>query len=451
MQANAIVVPADSVDITLLRVKGAAATLDGELDLALPEQTLDGTVDLDLPRLAVLAPVLGTEIDGELTARAELSGSMRAPAIRLDAKSPGLLVAGEHIDALALTGSARGAPDDLDGDVRLSVTARGLETALATGFELRPPRLRLTDVALSAPQTRIAGDLALDLERALIEGTLTGRIQQLQAFAPLLPVQPRGQVELEARALAEHGAQTVTLTARGSDLGSDFGGARRLDLQASVADALGTPRITADLRFDDLHQNEVEISRGNVHAEGTPAALNVTTSLTGEARFVPFTLDGRAGIARGDPIQVRIEELAGRVAEQPLRLAAPATLTLAEGRHALDGLDLRLGRARLTGAFALGPREVSAQATLDPLPLDMLGPFGGAPDLTGQLAARLTLQGPADNPSGTLEARATDVSMSALTARRSAAGRADPDRERSRRGACASMCGAKASPSSRSG
>ena len=139
------------------------------------------------------------------------------------------------------------------------------------------------------------------------------------------------------------------------------------------------------------------------------------------------------------PIQVRIEELAGRVAEQPLRLAAPATLTLADGRHALDGLDLRLGRARLTGAFALGPREVTAQATLDPLPLDMLGPFGGAPDLTGQLTARLTLQGPADNPSGTLEARATDVSMSALTARRSAAGRADPDRERSRRGACASM------------
>ncbi|MGH6901250.1 MAG: translocation/assembly module TamB domain-containing protein, partial [Geminicoccaceae bacterium] len=312
-------------------------------------------------------------------------------------------------------GSARGAPGGLDGHVRLSVTARGLETQLATGIELRPPSLRLTDLALSAPRTRIAGDLSLDLERSLIDGTLAGRIQELQGFAPLLPVQLRGQIEVQVRALAEHGAQTVSLAARGSDLGSDFGGARRLELQASVADALGTPRITADLRFDDLHQNEVEISRGNVHAEGTPAALNVTTSLTGEAQFVPFTLDGRAGIARGDALQVRIEELAGRVAEQPLRLAAPATLTLFEGRHALDGLDLRLGRARLTGAFALGPREVSAQATLDPLPLDMLGPFGGAPDLTGQLAARLTLQGPADNPSGTLEARATDVSTSALT------------------------------------
>ncbi|MGH6899403.1 MAG: translocation/assembly module TamB domain-containing protein, partial [Geminicoccaceae bacterium] len=412
VQANAIVVPDDSVAITLLRVKGAALMLDGELDLALPEQTLDGTIHLDLPRLAVLAPALGTEIEGELTARAALSGSIQAPALELDASSPGLLVAGEHIDALALTGSARGAPDDLDGDIRLSVTASGLETALATGIELRPPILRLTDVALSAPRTKIEGDLSIDLERSLIDGLLTGRIQELQAFAPLLPVGLRGQVELDARAAAEDGAQTFTLTARASDLGSDFGGARRLDLEARIADALATPRITADLRFEDLRHDEVEISRGNVHAEGTPAALEVTTSVTGEAQFVPFTLDGRAGIARGDAIEVRLEELAGRVADEPLSLAAPATLTLADGRQALDDLDLRLGGARLTGAFALGPREVTAQAALDPLPLAMLGHFGGAPDLRGALAVRLTLQGPADNPNATLEARATGVTMS---------------------------------------
>jgi translocation and assembly module TamB len=91
-------------------------------------------------------------------------------------------------------------------------------------------------------------------------------------------------------------------------------------------------------------------------------------------------------------------------------------LTLAAGRQALDGLDLRLGGARLTGTFALGPREVTAQAALDPLPLSMLGRFGGAPDLSGELTARLSLQGPADNPSATFESRATGVTMSAAMA-----------------------------------
>jgi hypothetical protein len=57
----------------------------------------------------------------------------------------------------------------------------------------------------------------------------------------------------------------------------------------------------------------------------------------------------------------------------------------------LDGLDLRLGEARLTGTVALGPRELAAQAALDPLPLAMLGRFGGAPDLAGELTARLSL------------------------------------------------------------
>lgn len=415
LEANAILVPDDSVEITQLRVAGAAATLDGKLELGLPEQTLDGTLNLALPRLAVLAPVAGTELDGELKVQADLGGSLTSPSLRLDAQSPGLLVAGEHLDALALTASVQGPTDDLDGNLRLAVMARGLEAELATKAMLKPPALQLTDLTLTAPRTRIEGDLAIDLERALVDGQLTGRVQQLGAFAALLPVRLRGQAEIEARLAAENGAQTVALSARGSELNSDFGRLRRLDLQANVADALGTPQITADLTVNGFDQGEVGLTQGKITVEGTLAALNVTSSVTGQARFIPFTLDGRAGVSVGDQIQVRVEEFAGRVAEEPVNLAAPATITVANDRQSLEGLNLRLGGARLVGDFALGPREVAADMALDPLPLAMLGRFGGAPDLSGQLTARLSLQGPADNPSGSLEARATGVTMSAPT------------------------------------
>ncbi|HZA65857.1 MAG TPA: translocation/assembly module TamB domain-containing protein [Geminicoccaceae bacterium] len=409
LRANAVIVPDDSVEVTELRVAGAAATLDGQVEMALPAQTLDGTLELELPRLAVLAPVLGTEADGELSARAQLGGSTAAPDVRLEARSPGLLVAGEHIDALALTASAAGRAEDLDGKLRLAVTARGLEAELATGLELRTPTLKISGLTLSAPQTKIDGDLAIDLERALIDGELTGRVQEIGAFAALLPVRVRGQLALEARATAEDGAQRVALTARGDELGTDFGRLRNFGLQASVADALGEPQITADLTLSDLRRDELELVQGKLTANGTLAGLNVTTSVTGETEFVPFALDGRANLALGDAVVMRLEALSGRVADERLDLARPATLTVAEGSFALDDLDLRLGGARLAGAFALGPEKVSAQAALDPLPLDLLGRFGGAPDLTGDLVARLSLQGPPDNPSGTLEARATGV------------------------------------------
>jgi translocation and assembly module TamB len=414
-EANAIVVPDASVEITHLRVAGAAVTLDAALGMTLPGQTLDGTVNLDLPRLAVLTSVIDTEIDGQLNVRAELSGSIDAPEIKLDAQSPGLLVADEHIDAVALTGSAKGAADRVDGDLRLTLTARGLEAELASDVELRAPTLRLTDLTLSAPRTKVEGNLSVDLERSLIDGRLTGRIQELGAYAALLPVGLRGQVDFEARGAAEGDVQTAVLAVQGKELRSDFGRLRQFGLDATVADPFGARRVTADLTLSDLGQDQAELSQGKLSASGTPEALNVTTTVTGEARFVPFTLDGRAVAALGDEVVVRVEALSGRVADEPLSLARPATLTVADDTLALEDLDLRLGGARLAGRFAHGPREVAAQATLDPLPLDMLGQFGGAPDLTGDLTARVTLQGPVDNPSGTFEARATGVATSAST------------------------------------
>ena len=410
VEANAIVVPEDAVDITHLRVEGTAATLDGALELALPEQSLDGELTLDLPRLAPLSPRLGVAVDGPLTVRAQLGGGLAAPALELAARSPGLLLAGEHIDALALTASLEGTPEAAAGKLRLGLTAREMRAELATGVELRAATLRLTDLTLSAPRSRVGGDLSIDLERRLIEGELSGRIDQLRALAGLLPARLAGELEFEARAAPEDGAQAIALKAQGRQLMSDFGRLRRFDLQASVADALHTPRITADLTLNGLEQGEVALAEASVHAEGAPEALDVALSATGEAR-APYELDGRIGIALGEPIQVRIEELSGSLANRPLNLAGPATVTLADGAIAIDDLNLRLADARLAGAFALGPQEVAAEATLEQLPLALLGQFGG-PELSGQLGGRLSLRGAADDPSGSLRLEATGVTLS---------------------------------------
>ena len=223
LEANAIVVPHDSVELTHVRVEAAAATLDGKLELGLPEQTLAGAVSVDLRTLAPLSPLLGFAVDGPLSARARLGGAMARPAIELAAQSPGLVIAGEHVDALTLTATADGTPEAADGRLRLAATARNVEAELAAAVELRRPKLRLSDVSLSAPRTRASGNLSFDLERRLIEGDLTGRIEQLREFAGLLPARLAGALQFEAHASAKDGAQTIDLTARGRDLAGDFG------------------------------------------------------------------------------------------------------------------------------------------------------------------------------------------------------------------------------------
>lgn len=413
LEANAIVVPDDGIDVTHVRVEGSEVVLDGELELALPEQALNGALTLDLPRLAPVSPLLGVELDGPLTVRAQLGGVIDHPAIEVAAHSPGLLVAGEHIDALALTGEVEGTPEAAAGRLRLAVTYREIEAELASGFELRAPALDLSDLALRAPRTRVDGALSIDLERQLVEGELSGRIEELRALAALLPVRLAGALDLEARASAENGAQTVALAVRADDVVSDFGRLRRLGLQATLADALGTPRIAADLTLNGLDRGEVELTRGSLRAEGTPPALDLTFSAAGNAH-APYDLDGRAAIALGDQIRVEVAEVSGSFADEPLDLAGPTTVTLAGGDIAVDGFDLRLGQARLAGAFALGAQEVAANATLERLPLALLARFDG-PELRGQMAGRLSLQGGADNPTGSVQLDATGVALASPT------------------------------------
>ena len=413
LEANAIVVPDESIEVTHLRVKGSEVTLDGKLDLALPGKTLDAALTLDLRRLAPLSPLLGVDVEGPLTADVRLGGAVDRPAIKLAARSPGLLVAGKPIDALAFNGEVEGTPEAADGKLRLTVSSRDIKAELASGFELRAPSLRLSDLALSAPRTRVGGALSIDLERRLVEGELTGRVEQLQAFAALLPVRLSGALDLEARATTENGAQNVALTVRGNDVRSDFGRLRRLGLQATVSDALRTPRIAADLKLIDFAQGEVHLSEGTLRAEGTAKALRVTVAATGEAH-VPYDVRGRLDVALEEPVQVRVEELAGRVAEQPLSLAGPATVTLSAGTIAVDDLSLRLADARLAGGFALAPQQVAAEARLEQLPLAMLARFG-TPELTGRLGGRLSLQGAPDNPTGSLQLDATGVALASPT------------------------------------
>jgi translocation and assembly module TamB len=411
LAANAILIPEESIEVTHARIQGSAASLDGRFDLALPAGTLDGALTLGLPNAAPLSPFLGVDLDGPLTADVRLGGALERPALELAARSSGLLVAGEHIQTLALTADVEGTPDAADGKLRLAVTAHDIEAALASAFALRAPSLRLTGLDLRAPRTRLDGALTIDFQRQLVEGALSGHVEQLQAFAALLPVRMAGALDLSARASAENGAQSIALSIQGNGLTSDFGRLGRLGLQATVADALRAPRITADLALNDLAHGEMQMSEGTLHAAGTPAALSVTVAASGQAHL-PYDLDGRLALDLEAPVQARIEELSGHVAEQPLTLTRPAALTLGHGTIAMDDLSVQLADARLAGGFALGPQQVSAQGAIERLPLALLARFG-APELSGRLDGRLSLGGDADNPTGSLQVNATEVRLAA--------------------------------------
>ncbi len=414
LAAQATLEPNRRFEVESLTVTGAAATLGGNVALTLPEQTLDGQVTLALPKLAVLAAPLGQQdLAGALEVTVVPGGSLAAPAASVKAQGQNLILAGRPVESLALETSAKDLLTTPDGQLEVAAKASGLEARLATGYRLEGRELHLSDLRLTAPRTNIGGDLTIDLERSLARGALKGQVGELAAFAPLLPVRLRGQLKLEARLDSASQRQSVALTVDGSELNSDFGRLRQMHLSATVADALGAPSVDGSLQLDAFHQDQIVLDHARVTAKGPVTELALTIALEGKVPQ-PLKLDGRAGLSLGEPLRLRLEQLDGQLAGAPLRLAQPAELTVGAGTSRLTGLDLRLGDARLTASADLGARTVAADARLEALPLGLLGRFG-APAMTGQANATLRLEGPADNPRGSLELTATDLRSNDLT------------------------------------
>ena len=122
-------------------------------------------------------------------------------------------------------------------------------------------------MSLSAPRTRAGGNLSIDLERQLVEGELTGRVEQLRELAPCCRCGSRARSS-SRRAPPPRTARRRSSTARGRDLAGDFGRLREFELRGGVGDALNAPRLTADLTMKGFEQGGVALREGSIRAEG---------------------------------------------------------------------------------------------------------------------------------------------------------------------------------------
>jgi translocation and assembly module TamB len=406
LAADAEVAPGERVSLRDLLVEGAESTLSGDLGLGLENQDLEGAFRLTLPRLAALEPLVQQGIAGSLVADATLGGTLASPTVQLETEGQEVALAGQAFRRVLLTATAEGLPDAPEGAVRLGLEQGKIAATLSGKYRLADQALRLSDVALNAPSTRVGGAFNLDLDPLLIDGSLKGGVRDLAALEPLIGLPLRGQVDLDARLSHPDRRQRVAATLNGGGLRAPFGELERVELRANVRDALAKPQIEAEATVTGLSQADLRLAQARVQASGTPESWRVRASANGQA-VEPFDLESEAEVTLADAIRVRLTRLSGSAAEQPIRLAGPATLVLGDAM-ALQGLDLRIAGAEITGDARLGGGRVEAEAALRGLSLALLSRFG-APDVTGQANATLRLTGAADNPQGTIDIDLSDL------------------------------------------
>ena len=236
-------------------------------------------------------------------------------------------------------------------------------------------------MSLSAPRTRASGNLSIDLERRLVEGELTGRSEQLRALAAVAAgADSRARSSSRRAPRPADGAQEVALSARGRDLAGAFGRLGQLELRGSVADALQAPRGHRRPDADGLRAGRAGCSAGQHPRRGHSGGAE---------------RQGRRGRRGPRAFRARCPRRRhlGRAHARAHRAArrAPGRPAAAPGRpgHRHPGRRRRRGqrpepaprRRRASPAPSIwAPQQVAAEATLEQLPLALLGRLG-APEL----------------------------------------------------------------------
>ncbi|MEM7022583.1 MAG: translocation/assembly module TamB domain-containing protein [Pseudomonadota bacterium] len=399
--------PEGQLKIADLSIEGADAHVAGDVSIGLSDEQLDGRLSLDVPRLSTLASLLDQPIDGELKIETSLAGSINAPEIGLAARSDKVQLGDLAIENAKLRAEARDVATAPSGKVDLALTVNGLQANLSTPYRLDGERLELAEIALRAPRSQVDGALSVDLERTLVDGSLRGRVQDLAGLAPVLPIRLRGELDLDINLSAEDSKQAASTSLKVRDLLGDFGRLRRLEADAQVSDAMGAARFDAKASAQDFHQDDLHIEQAQVRADGTREQLSLDLGASGEI-MEPFDLDARADVTFHDVTAVRLEQLSGQVASQPVRLAGPAEVSIGDRVLRVVGLDLRVADARVTADGSLAQGQVSADVALQELSLELLADLG-APDLLGQVDANLRMRGAASNPSAEFDLTATGL------------------------------------------
>lgn len=396
LRANIALDPSQILKIDGLNFEAAHAKLQGQASLDLDRQDIAGEISAALPDLTVLGALIPEGTSGAVDLKADIGGSLEAPALDLRVDGKELVVAGEPIEAFGVTVDGKDLIATPQGGLQVDVTARDTPLTLALGYRLNGSELQLDAINLKAPETKITGALAIDLDKTLIDGRLEGGVGKLAALEPLVQQTLGGRLDLNATLSPRNGRQFGRLRLKGDGINGDFGSVRTVDIDASIADLMTQPRIDAKASVTGFEQGGTKIDGLTLTASGNDSGIDFDVRTAGEV-VRPLELNARGSAGFKDGFTLDVESLDGSFAGEPLRLARPLAFQQSGNDLRLSDLDLRLGAASLKGNAEIGANSVAGRIDLQALPLSWAEVFGGPP-LNGDAQATIDLSGSASNP-----------------------------------------------------
>lgn len=308
----------DTSGLKLQNFKIANPSLTVTADGSRALENTDLTATLTLPDVGRIEP----KAKGAAGVTLSLKGGTGPLDLTARLSSDRLTLAGNALEALGidLTGKLDGAA--FNGDVKGTGRVKGKPLMLSAGLaSVEDGSRRLDGLAFSVADTRVTGDVAVG-SQGLMNGRLIVNSPDLSAIAPLLLMDVTGQLSADVSLAPDGAQQSGKAKIKATNLALAGNRVASADVDAAIADLLGTPKI--DGRF---------AAKGLATPAASVASLDGTAKSDGKATAFTVKADGITA---------------------PQLTAAGLTGLGATASGRLEGNKLSLASAKLTGPSGLG-------------------------------------------------------------------------------------------------
>jgi translocation and assembly module TamB len=403
-----------------LALQMAAARVNGDAELVLPDGALDGQIEVTAPDLSVVGRAFAVDLSGRGAVALALGGTLGEPTASASWRLAPLAVQGTRFTELTGSATVAGLPQAPSGRLDLRASSGGEAVTLGAAYALAGDRLRVEGIALDGAGLKGRGEVAVNLSGPSADGRVTLAAPDLGRVGAIagLPV-TAGTLDAEVTFSARNG-QSAKLSSRIRDLAVE-GSARvsSIILSGDGRSLISKPSGSLRAEFGEVRQgDDTVLNQGLLTAESDGSTARLALSLNGEGKL-PYRVSAGVSARLGkNPMQVSIDKLDADVADASIALQRPTRITLGV-KPRIDDVALRIDGGSLTGGGRIDPQDLDIKLAVRDLPAALARLADPNLKLTGTIDADLVLAGPINDPTGrftmsTPAIRTTDPALADL-------------------------------------
>lgn len=389
-----------------LRLTSNIGEASGSLSLDADNQV---TADLSgrITDLAALGDAIGGGAEFSLSA----AGPLDALAAKLSLRSAAAIAAGRKLENLVveIDGTAdRSAPK---GNLKVSGSLDGQVIEGSAALVAEAGRSAIPELSVTVGPNRIEGSLTFS-PAFVPSGTLQFDLPEIGLVAALAGQTASGDLKGSVELAENDGRLSAVIAAKGSRIARDTLRIDTPDIRLAVSDlaafaAEGGLKATAV----SVGTNRIEAPALSFARQGARTAFDLGGSYDG----APLTAKG-AIEQQATGLTVRLETLSAAPRRIPLKLAAPATVTVAGGQVTVDDARISAGSGVIEIKGSAGD-SLDLLATLRAVPASLAGTVAPGLSPDGTVSGTVTVKG---RPSAPVVGYTLDWANAAIAQTRSA-------------------------------